>query len=91
MTAQDTSLAARIKLTSTLLVLCKRSERALSKVDLPAPGGPSSRVNLPGCRTVLMVSRIVKRCEVSLVKRVLRSTPYKTADRLMVSQRAEYM
>lgn len=57
---------------------------------MPAPGGPSSRVNLPGCSTVLMVSRIVKRCEVSLVKRVLRSTPYKTADRLMVSQSAVY-
>ena len=64
-------------LTSTLPFLCRRPERAFSRVDLPAPGGPSSSVNLPGCRIVLIVSRIVNRCDKSLVKPTLRSTPCK--------------
>ena len=42
-------------------LLCRRPERAFSRVVLPAPGGPSSSVNLPGYRMLLMVSRMVKR------------------------------
>ena len=38
---------------------CRRPASALSKVDFPAPGGPSSRVKRPGCRMPLKLSRIV--------------------------------
>ena len=48
-------------LTSMLGLLCRRPERAFSRVVLPAPGGPSSSVNLPGYRMLLIVSRMVKR------------------------------
>lgn len=48
---------------------CSRPARAFSKVDLPAPGGPSSSVMRPGRKQPLMSSSILKRCLFGFIKR----------------------
>ena len=41
-----------------IAVFCIRPARALSRVDLPAPGGPRSRVMRPGLKVPLTSSRM---------------------------------
>lgn len=78
MHAQQPESNLNKQLTSTLLLLCRRPERAFSRVVFPAPGGPNSRVNLPGYKMLFMVSRMVNRCESSFSNFVFRKMPCRT-------------